>query len=139
MQLITNALIQALTDAGLRVGDHDLPTDRTFPYSIVYVVPDAPAPDGPPLTGPEEDVAVGVQITSVGSGRKQAQWQADKVRDLLTGRASSGALAFGLPAIAGWRWSDRLGAAPSGVAPEGTAPNRTYSVPDRFTLHVTPA
>lgn len=139
VQLCTNAIIDALRAQGLRIGDHELPTDRTLPYSILYLVDDAPVPTGPPLTDPQADTWIGVQVTSVGSGRKQAQWQADKVRGFFLDRADSGAFTHGLPAIPGYRWVDRLGTTPSGVAPEGTAPNTLYNVPDRYTLHVTPA
>lgn len=139
VQLITNALLDALLAEGLRVGDHDIPKDRTYPYSILYQVDDAPPPSGPPLTGPEEDVSIGFQVTSVGSGRKQAQWQADRVRRFITGRNGAGAFLSNLPAVSGWRVTSRMGAAPSGVAPEGSSPNILFNVPDRYTLHVTPA
>lgn len=138
-QLLTNSLLDALRNAGFRVGDSELPADRTFPYHILYSVGDAPPPDGPPLTGPEEDLALGFQITTVGSGRKQAQWGADKIRGFMTGRSSTGAFVHDLPSVAGWKVTGRLGSTPGGVAPEGSAPNTLYNVPDRYTLHVTPS
>lgn len=137
VQLFTNALLDMLA-AEMRVGDHEVPKDRTFPYSILYQLDDAPPPDGPVLTGPEEDLAIGFQITSVGSGRKQAQWQADRVRRVMVGRNSEGGLLFPLPIVAGWTVAGRLGAAPGGVAVEGSAPTLLFQVPDRYTLHVTP-
>lgn len=139
VQLVTNALLEGLTAAGFRVGDSILPTDRTFPYHILYQIDDAPPPDGPPLTGPEEDLWIGFQITTVGSGRKQAQWGADKIRGFMTGRDASGALVHALPVIAGWKVSSRLGSTPGGVDPEGTAPNLLFNAPNRYILHVTPA
>lgn len=139
VQLFTNAMLDALLGEGLRVGDHELPKDHTYPYSILYQIDDAPPPSGPELTGPEEDVGIGFQLMSVGSGRKQAQWQADRVRRFITGRAPDGSFLHDLPVVAGWRVAGRLGAAPSGVAPEGSAPNTLFNVPDRYTLLVTPA
>lgn len=139
VQLVTNSFLTMLTSGGLRVGDHELPTDRTFPYSILYQIDDAPPPSGPPLTGPEEDMAIGYQLMSVGTGRKQAQWQADKLRDRILGHSLGGAFDIPFPAIAGWTVSSRLGTTPSGVAPEGSAPNVLFNVPDRYILIVTPA
>lgn len=140
IQLMSNAVLQFFRDAGLRVGDHELPTDRTTPYSILYVVEDAPVPDQPELVATPTDLWLGVQLTSIGSRRDQAQLQADRVRRrLLDTDSVTGAFVHDLPAIAGWVWNARIGAAPSGVVPEGTAPNKLYNVPDRYTLHVTPA
>lgn len=139
VQLLTTALLDALVADGMRVGDHDTPKDHTFPYSILYQIDDAPLPTGPELTGPEEDLAIGFQLSSVGSGRKQAQWQADRVRRFITGRDPQGRHIFELPAVNGWKVTGRLGSTPSGVAVEGSAPNTVFTVPDRFILHVTPA
>ena len=139
VQMITNALLDMLQAEGFRVGDHEPPKDRTFPYHILYQIEDAPAPEGPPLTGPEEDMAIGFQVTTVGSGRKQAQWGADRVRAAITGRAADGSFLVELPVVAGWSVSSRLGSTPSGVAPEGSAPNVLFNAPNRYTLHVTPA
>lgn len=140
IQLFTNAVQDFLVANGFRVGDHEIPADRTLPYVILYQISDAPLPTGPELTGPEEDASIGFQITSVGSGRKQAQWQADKIRRLLVGRATDGSLMSTLPAVSAWKVTGRVGLAPSGVVVEGTNPeNVLYSVPDRFIVNVTPA
>lgn len=139
VEKVTSALVTGLRTTGMRIGDHEPPADMALPYSIVYIVDDAPPPSGPPLTDPEGDLWIGVQVTSVGSGRKQAQWQADKIRTYLIGRNASGAHTSALPAIAGFVVASRMGATPSGVVPEGSAPNTLYNVPDRYVLHVTPA
>ncbi len=138
VQLHVNAVLEFY--AALRVGDHERPKDRTLPYGILHAVDDAPPPDQPPLTITPTDLWIGIQITSVGSSRKQAQWHADNVRDrLLSSDSVTGAFLHNLPAIAGWRWNARIGSTPSGVAPEGSALNVLYNAPNRYTLHVTPA
>jgi hypothetical protein len=75
----TDAVITALTGAGLSVGDAVAPDD-TPPYVVVYHVFDRR--EGT-LGAPDDDAAITYQVTCVGLSRKQAEWLADKVGERL--------------------------------------------------------
>jgi len=138
-QLVTNSFVDSLKTAlvGIaKVGDHAIPEVAGMPYAIVYSI------EGGSLSGslanPQEDGEFVFQVQCVGGMRKQAQWLADKVRDVVLGTSSSPAVAVPLT---GWVLTDRMaGTAVSGVQVDGsTKQDRLFSVPQMFTLYVTPA
>lgn len=79
----TQAVIGVLEAAGLTVGDHDAPDPAVPPYSVVYLLDDLLV-DGT-AAAPDDDAQLHTQITSVGAGARQAEWEADRVRTALHG------------------------------------------------------
>lgn len=142
-QEVTDALL-AMLNAGLPngvdAGDHRAPEPIAYPYVILYAVPGGRY-TGPPLVAPYSDAWFVYQISSVGERRDQAQRTADTVRNLMVGHdLTTGALATALNLPAGWRVCARLQeATPPGVEPEGEPPNQVFTVPEQFTIVVTPA
>lgn len=140
-ELITTAVIETLRSALAQpIGDHDAPTNddgfaQDVPYAVVYCEPGGDV-DGPQVVAPEDDVAVVHRVTSVGESRRQAQWMADQVRAVLTGRDTTGQLLTDMQTDESFVVIDRrtygsLG----GVMREGTM----YNVPDFFIICATPS
>jgi hypothetical protein len=75
----TDAVITALTGAGLSVGDAAAPDD-TPPYVVVYHVFDRRQGT---IGAPDDDAAITYQVTCVGASRKQTEWLADEVAERL--------------------------------------------------------
>lgn len=74
------AVIATLDDAlTVSIGDHQAPADPDpeFPYSTVYLIPDADRSG--PMNDGQADVVHNIQVTSVGETRQQAQALADDV------------------------------------------------------------
>lgn len=119
------------------VGDGQ-PPDGDPPYYIVYVLPGL-GYTGPPLSAPDEDARMVVQVTSVGSRRDQAMRLASLARDAMLGRDGSGSfqtsIAGGTFVVVG-RWPDGGSAE---VDYEGNPPNRLFTARDRYGLHVSPS
>lgn len=130
-QLVTNGLIDALRTAlgATKVGDHAVPDSHSGSYVIVYHL------DGGRRAGslqePTEDAALAYQASCVGGSRMQAQWLADKVRNLVPELTIT---------LVDWVVCDKIAdVTPSGVQVEGkTKQDRLFTVPQRFTLYVTP-
>jgi len=123
---------------GAKVYDHEVPASVSYPYSCLYQVPGG-SYSGPPLTGPEADLTAIFQVDAVGTRRDQAQWLADKIKEVTLGRGPSGQLLCSLNAPTGWRECARLAAdTPPGVIRDSTAPTPLYSVPQRFAVVITP-
>jgi hypothetical protein len=94
---LTNAIISALTTAGLVVGDGIKPTSNAGwqgapasanfnPYVIVYATPGG-FYDGP-VGDSFADARVDYTISAFGASQDQAQWGADKVFATLTNPAN---------------------------------------------------
>lgn len=85
---VTEAYLEALTDAGLRIGDGIIPDgwERTkvpasmYPYGVLYV--GTTLMQGT-LVNPKEDGLHRVQVTSVGRTRESTEWLRDRVRPVL--------------------------------------------------------
>lgn len=126
-----------------QVGDHKAPVrpvddDDFYPYCIVYSIPGGRLSGS--LANQHEDGELVFQVTSVGLTRRQAEWMADRVRQVWCARAVSGV--FQVPFISppGWHVSGRIvqDGLNGGVDTEGEPPTEVWSVPERFLLQVTP-
>lgn len=123
---------------GPKVHDHDVPPNTTLPYVCLYQIPGG-SYSGPPLWDPEADLTAIFQVDAVGTRRDQAQWLADKVKNVTLGRVA-GQLQYPLSPPAGWRECARLAAdTPPGVIRSTDARNPLYSVPQRFAVAITPS
>lgn len=90
-RLLTDAIIAALTAAGLTVGDGEKPSaggwsgpagQSTFaPYVVVY--PLVGGSTSGTIAAPDADATPLYQLTSVGGTRAQAEWAADKARTVM--------------------------------------------------------
>lgn len=85
---VTAAYLAAFADAGLRIGDaevpdgwtHEKPPASMYPYGVLYV--GTTLMQGT-LVNPHEDGLHRVQVTSVGRTRESAEWLRDQVRPIL--------------------------------------------------------
>lgn len=138
-QLITTALVAMLgTGTGKAIGDHKAPTlTPGQPYAIVYALTSAEF-WGPGLVAPESSGDFVYQVDSIGATRAQAEWMGDRVRRTILARAN-GAFQVAFPVVAGWTMADREHAGGGGVDVAGVPPNEVFTVPERYTLRVTPA
>lgn len=98
----TDAVITALEDAGLTVGDGEAPADAgrqadgSFDhYVVVYSIPGG-ARSGT-LEAPFEDGDLIFQVTCVGESRRQAEWLVDKAEDILDGVTVAGRRIHAMP------------------------------------------
>lgn len=125
--------------SGAKVYDHEVPdVVAGYPYSCLYSI-DGGSYSGPPLTAPEADLTALFQVDAVGTRRDQAQWLADKIKEVTLGRGPGGQLLYPLSVPTGWRECARLAAGtPPGVIRDPTAKNPLYSVPQRFAAAITP-
>ena len=82
-------------DARAPYKNGDAAQTETPPYAIVYPIPGAGF-SGAFFATPEEDAAFEYQVTSVGWRADQADWMADKVREVMLGRLRSGLFLFPL-------------------------------------------
>lgn len=76
-----NAVLSALTDAGIEVGDHVAPPDAIGRYSVLYMIA-GPPPDGS-LANPDDETDFRFQVTSVGRLPEEARFEADAVHQAL--------------------------------------------------------
>lgn len=77
----TDAVITALEDFDLTVGDARAPDGHAPPYVVVYPIPGGRTSGT--LDEPDADAELIYQVTCIGSTREQAQWLVDKVLGLL--------------------------------------------------------
>lgn len=142
----TNAVIDLLArGTGKLVGDAKAPPlppgmpERDFwPYCIVYSIPGGSSSGS--LADPFEDSGLVYQVTSVGRTRQQAEWMADRVRNVWLSRTTRGTFQVPLVSPQGWTAAGRIpqDGSGGGVDREGEPPNEVFSVPDRYILQVTP-
>ncbi len=130
-RVLTDAIIAALEAAGLNVGDAVRPDDATATagYVVVYGLGGGTT-DGP-VGNPEDDAAALYQLTSVGHDRKQAEWVADKARQVLLAATLT---------LTGGRKVLRVGVDMLGgvIRDDDVAPPIWYS-PDRYRIFTTPS
>lgn len=136
------AVLALLQSTGRKVHDGQYrgtqpPLPADYPFAVFYPITGG-GYDGPPLTGPSEQVTQAFQATCTGQTRAQAQALADELQGLAHGRLPSGA--FNTPlAVPGYTVLDRApDPTPPGVMPVGDPPNRVWNSPVRFTVTVTP-
>lgn len=129
---ITDALITMLeTATGKQIGDARAPeptTDDTPDYPYAVLVSLGRTQSSGSIAAPHSDVSIMYQVTSVGENRDQADWMADKVREAILGRNSTGftnALSG-----SGWRCTFREPSMDGGLIEGGQLMNR----PERFIL-----
>jgi len=79
----TDAVVAALEDLGLTVGDAVAPAGASPPYVTVYPIPGGGTSGT--LGDPDADVSLIYQVTCTGVSREQVQWLEDVVRGLLDG------------------------------------------------------
>ena len=140
-QLITTGVRQLLIDhlggTSPHVYDTVVPVDAQFPYWVVYQIPGGEG-YGPPLTDPDADTQIVVQVDSVAGRRDQAQLNRDRAANVMLSRRG-GALQYDMGAIAGWAFCGRMrNDVPGGVEVEGAPPNAVFTASDRYTIAVTP-
>lgn len=139
-QLLTTGLVTMLgTGTGKTIGDHKAPASRPVgePYAIVYALTSAEF-WGPGLVAPESSGDFVYQVDSIGASRAQAEWMGDRVRRTILAR-TNGTFQVAFPAPAGWAVADREHTGGGGVDVAGAPPNEVFTVPERYTLRVTPA
>lgn len=131
---VLSALVAMMRDQlSQPVGD-GAPPEEEPPYFYVNSIPGG-SYVGPPLVNPEADMAMVVQVTSIGFQRDQTQQLATLARKLILGRDASGAFQA---SIAGGtfvvvdRWPD---SGPPGVDYSGRPPDRLFNVAERFVLY----
>lgn len=135
---ITNALVALLeAQTGRPVGRGSAPLAggvvadlEDGPYAIVYQLAGG-STWGPMLYGPDEASQLPYQVTSVGKRGDQADWMADRVRQVMVGR-TDGTLTHAL-VVPGLTILDREFSAYGGQDRDGDV----VSVPDTYMLHVT--
>lgn len=112
-------------------------TADDYPFAVFYPIPGG-GYDGPPLTGPAQQVTLTFQATCTGKSRAQAQALADELQGLAHGRTPGGA--FNTPlSVTGHTVLDRApDFTPPGITPIGDPPNQVWNCPVRFTVTVTP-
>lgn len=140
---VTDAVIAALANAGLLVGDAEAPTalsgDRTGwkgapgqssfrQYVVVYPLPGGTV-DGP-MDDSWADGSYVYQLSCVGGDRSQAEWVADKSRVAM--KALIGATVSGRKVA--HVILDQLG----GAVPERDSAPTIWYTPDRYRVIVTP-
>lgn len=130
---VTDTVVGALLAAWPRVGDHEAPDDRGYPYLILSTVPGG-ARDGS-HGDPHEDVELVYQVRSVGVSRAQAQAALARARTVFLERANG---EYTTPlAGAGWVAYHRELDADAGV---GHEPGSViYDAAERYRLAVTRA
>lgn len=107
-------------------------------YTTLHAMPGGEL-SGPPLTAPEADGWQVFQVDSVAGRDDQAIWLADRVRKSVLDRFDDGAFKLALEIPGGWRVNDRMLSGGFGQPEsEGRAPNLTYTVSERFSVHLTP-
>ena len=106
--------------------------DATLPYVVIYGIPGGEF-SGPPLVDPEAIAEFYFQTTCVGGTASQANWMADQVRALVTGRTATGDFSTALT-IAGAAVMDRYSLDGTPAA-EPTGP--LYQSTPRFCIVVT--
>lgn len=89
----TDAVIEALSDQGLTVGDgegKDVGTSASLspPYCVVYRIPGGQTSGT--LENPDENITLVYQVTCIGDSRQAAEWVEDKAMALLSGLIVSG-------------------------------------------------
>lgn len=118
------------------VGDGEPPDDEV-PYYIVYPI-EGGGYFGPPLTNPEADAAVVLQVNSVGRRRDQAQRLGTIARNLVLGRQASGAFQNAITGSTFVVAHRRPDGGPAGTDYSGRPPDRLFTARERYVLHVTP-
>lgn len=139
---VTDAVLALLESTGLPVYDGvydgpQPPRSTDWPFAVFYPISGG-GYDGPPLTGPDEQVTLAFQVEVSGLRRDQTQWMADRLQGLVHGRLPSGL--FNTPlSVAGYVVLDRAPyPVPPGIFPVGDPPNRVWNSSVRFTVTVTP-
>ncbi len=122
----TDAVIARLQALGLTVGDAEAPVGAAPPYAVVY--PIAGGQTGGVLAAPDDDAELVVQVTCVGTSRKQAEWLEDKAMGLLTSLSVTGR---SVPRVA----LDSFG----GVFRDDAKSPPLYVAVPRFRIYSTPA
>lgn len=143
---ITDGVIQLLErGTAKRVGDHKAPyrfpedtEDEFYPYCIVYSVPGGSLYGS--LANQHEDAELTFQVTSVGLTRSQAEWMADRVRNTWCLQQVGGAYQVPFQDPTGWHICSRIvqNGFVGAVDREGDPPTEVWSIPERFSLYVTP-
>lgn len=140
-QLVTNALIKALRDAGpgKTILDHPYQVEKpSYPYLAVFAIPGGSF-SGPPLTAPDADAELIYQLDAIGTRRDQAQAMGDWAAGVVVGREASGLFRVSFEDIPGWKVADRM---PTDTTPGGVevvpAATTLYRDTRRFTLALTP-
>lgn len=139
-RLVTAAFIELLvTGTGMPVGLTEAPTlVPKKPWGVVHPI-DGGGFSGSPLYDPDSDAAFVYQVDSVGRSVDQAQWMDDLVRSTVLAR-SLGAFQVVFPAIDAAKVIDRRpDTSAGGIIPEGEKPNRIFTIPGRYSIHVTPS
>ncbi len=136
----TSSVLTALRDGitfGPPVYDYEVPTTPPGAYAVLYQIP------GGSLTGPglgaQNDAAVAYQVDAVGRRRDQAQYLADRIREIIFGQDTNGRYSHGLTTPAGWVSAARLATdGLPGVYRDPSAPTPLYQAVQRFTVVFTP-
>lgn len=79
----TNAVLAALEDAGLAVGDGIAPKPPPKKYVVLYPIPGGRVLGT--LAEPSADAELVYQVTCVGTSRQQVHWLVDVARDAVLG------------------------------------------------------
>ncbi|MEK2474044.1 hypothetical protein [Streptomyces noursei] len=136
--LVTLALQAMLTAAtGKPCGRGRLPLvggqPASLPYTVLY--PQGGLTDGAPLADRAEDARLVYQMTVVAARTDQAEWLADRVRQALLGRTSSGQWVNPIPVPGMEVWARAL-LVDEGVDPSGGDDGVVTGV-QRYELSVT--
>lgn len=136
-EVLTTALKAWLAEElnrGVEVGES--PSASPLPYVMIYPIPGGRF-SGPAFSAPNADADAVYQLTSVGKGREQAEWLADRARHVMLDREDDGTFATAFPDIEGWVVYDRSpDSGPPPVTPDGAG---LWRVDERFVLCITPA
>lgn len=139
-RLVTASFVQLLvTGTAMPIGLRKAPTlvDKK-PWGIVHVI-EGGGFSGAPLYDPDSDAAFVYQVDSVGRSEDQAQWMDDLVRSTVLAR-SLGAFQVAFPAVAAAKVIDRRpDTTAGGLITEGEKPNEIFTIPSRYSIHVTPS
>lgn len=135
---VTNALRDLLiTQTSRAVGVVDVPDIESgaiapeSPYAIIYPINDGGFWGG--MGAPESSAEFTYQITSVGDRGDQCEWLADKIREVLLGRDTSGDFSTAFTLTDGWKVAQRYSELGAGSM---IRVDKLWTTDDTFCFHI---
>lgn len=107
-----------------------------YPYNVLYPIPGGSI-DGPPQGQAQGDARFLYQLDSVGQTRDQAEKLADRARNRIVGRMSTGAFVVPAGDPDGVKIHDRIvDGTPGAPLQEGQPPNEVFTVSETYGIDV---